>query len=357
MSDPIFFPRAARPSLADIVAGASVAEGADLSLLIDGAAPLDEAEPGEITCLDHPKNLRFLETTRASACFVAARHKSRLSQSTLALVTEEPLRALALALERIFPGAARHGSLFATAGVNPGATIHPEARLEPGVTVDPGVVIGPRVEIGSGSVVGANSVIGADVRIGRDCAIGAQVSISNALIGNRVVLHPGVRIGQAGLDPAGRRQADPGPQANGYERAKAPQIGRVIIQDGVEVGANSTIDRGAMRDTVIGEGAAIGNQVQISHTVTVGRSCIILGQAGVCAATQLGDFVIVGGQAGLAGHLQIGAGARISPQSGVISNVQAQALLGGTPARPFRGWLRELAPLRKIARIRRADRD
>jgi len=189
----------------------------------------------------------------------------------------------------MYPSALRPGSLFAATGVNPGATIHPEARLEPGVVIDPGVVIGPRAEIGSGPIIGANSVIGPGVRIGRECAVGGQTTIVNALIGNRVLLHPGVRIGHAGLCGG----ADPRDEA-----ASAPHIGRVIIQDDVEIGANSTLDRGFSRDTVIGEGTRIGNLVQIGCDATVGRKCKILSQAWIDPSIRLGDFVCVEARAG-----------------------------------------------------------
>ncbi len=358
MTNPAFFSRERPPSLAEIVAcaGARVAEGADLSPLITGGAPLDEAEPGELAFVAHPKDAELLATTRATACFVTPRDAGRVPEGAVALVTEDPERAFARALARIVPAAARPESLFAAAGVNPGASVHPEARLEPGVIVDPGVVIGPRAEIGSGSIIGANSVIGPGVRIGRDCSIGAQVAIVHALIGNRVILHAGARIGQAGFG-----LVDHGPRSRRSATEKTPQIGRVIIQDDVEIGANSSIDRGGMGDTVIGEGAYVGNLAQIAHDVTIGRYCIISAQAGIGASTRLGDFVSVGPQAGLAGRLRIGAGAWISAQSGVISDVPDGVHFGGSPALPLRQWLRSSsnawsARARQAASRRRAIR-
>ncbi|MDQ6703423.1 MAG: UDP-3-O-(3-hydroxymyristoyl)glucosamine N-acyltransferase [Pseudomonadota bacterium] len=287
MSEPVFFPRAARTSLADIVActGAAVLDGADLSAIVSGVAPLDEAGPGELTFLDSPENASLLEISRATACFVTPGDAPRVPKTTLALVMEEPSRGFALALRRLFPQAIRPKSLFHSAGINPGASIHPEARLEQEVIVDPGVVIGPRAEIGSSSIVGANSVIGSDVRIGRDCLIGPQVTITHALIGDRVILHPGVRIGQPSVDfgHAGVALAPRG-------LPKAPRIGRVIIQDGVEIGANSSIDRGAVGDTVIGEETRISNLVRIAANVTIGRHCVIPAQADLSGGARLEDF-------------------------------------------------------------------
>ncbi|MGH6849610.1 MAG: UDP-3-O-(3-hydroxymyristoyl)glucosamine N-acyltransferase [Methylocella sp.] len=276
MSEPVFFPRAARTSLAEIVActGAAVVEGADLSAIVSGVAPLGEAERGELTFLDSPENALLLETSRATACFVTPGDAPRVPKPTLALVMDAPSRGFALAMRRLFPQAIRPKSLFGTAGIDPGASVHPEARLEQDVIVDPGVVIGPRAEIGSGSIVGANSVIGSDVRIGRDCLIGPQATITHALIGDRVILHPGVRIGQPSVD-----FACPGIALAPHRLSWAPMMGRVIIQDGVEIGANSTIDRGAVGDTVIGEETRIGNLVRIAANLTIGRHCVIAAPA------------------------------------------------------------------------------
>ncbi len=287
MSEPVFFPPAVRTSLADIVActGAAADEGADLSAMVSGVALLDEAGPGELTFLDSPENAGLLQTSRATACFVTPDCAPRVPKPTLALVMEEPYRGFALALQRMFPQAIRSKSLLGTAGINPGASIHSEARLEQGVIVDPGVVIGPRAEVGSGSIIGANSVIGSDVRIGRDCLIGPQVTISHALIGDRVILHPGARIGQSATDfrHAGIALPPPG-------LPRAPGIGRVIIQDGVEIGANATIDRGAAGDTVIGEATRIGNLARIAENAAIGRHCVIPAQAGLSSGARLDDF-------------------------------------------------------------------
>jgi UDP-3-O-[3-hydroxymyristoyl] glucosamine N-acyltransferase len=285
MSDPVFFLREMKLSLADLVVltGARMADGLDSSPCVYGGASIEEAEPGDLTYFIDPMQPERLETTRATACFLTERAAARLPARTAALVTEDPAWAFSLAIARMFPSALRAGSLFAATGVNPGATVHPEARLEPGVVIDPGAIIGPRAEVGSGAVIGANSVVGPGVRIGRNCSIGAQATIVNALLGNRIRLHPGARIGQGAL-----RGTRP-------EEATGPSIGRVIIQDDVEIGANSTIDRGFIGDTVIGEGAVIGNLVQICADVTVGRMCRIRAQAFIGEQIRLADFARVGG--------------------------------------------------------------
>ncbi len=286
MSEPFFCSRPIRTSLADIVActGAAVVAGADLSAIVCGVAPLDEAGPGELTFLDPPEIAMLLETSRATACFVTPGDAPRVPKTTVALVMEAPSRGFALAIRRLFPQAIQPRSLFGTAGINPGASIYPEARLEQDVIVDPGVVIGPGAEIGSGSIVGANSAIGSDVRIGRDCLIGPQATITHALIGDRVILHPGVRIGQPSVD-----FSHAGTLAQ-RGAAWPPGIGRVIIQDGVEIGANSTIDRGFVGDTVIGEETRIGNLVRIAANVTIGRYGVVPARAELSGARREGFF-------------------------------------------------------------------
>lgn len=310
MSEPIFLvPAAPRPSLLDLVGltGSEVEPGVDLSIAIRGAASLEEADRGEVTFIEDSRLVERLESTRATACFVAPRHRRHVPATCLALVTEAPTRAFALALAALFPRAARPGSSFATAGTNPGAIIHPEARLEPGVIVDPGAVIGPRVEIGGGSIVGACSVIGPEVRIGRECAIGAQVTIGHALVGNRVVLQTGARIGQDGFSFAA------GPEG----LLKIPHIGRVILQDDVEIGANTTIDRGATRDTMIGEGTKIASQVQLAAGVTIGRHCAIGAQAGLATDACVGDAAVVGAKASLGPRVVVSAGGQVAEGASV----------------------------------------
>ena len=342
MTGPVFFRPSCVPSLAEIVAwtGAVAGEGADLALTIDHVAPLDQAGPGALAFLDNAKYADLLRATRATACLVPARYADRIPVGTVALVAAEPYRACAQVLGRLFPAALRPGSLFGTIGISPGSSVHADARLEAGVVVDPGAVIGPRAEIGAGTILGAHCVIGPDVRIGRDCSIGPQSTIVNAFVGNRVIVHPGVRIGQDGFGFA----------MGGRGHLKVPQIGRVIVQDDVEIGANSTIDRGSNRDTVIGEGTKIDNLVQIGHNVVLGRHCVIVSQTGISGSTTLGDFAVTGGQVGLAGHLTIGAGAQIGAKSGVMNDIPAGERWFGIPAQAAREQFRLHARLRRLGR-------
>lgn len=344
-----FFRRAVTPTLAEIVewTGAKPAGDVDLTATILDVAPLDRARPGDLVFLDNPKYADQLAQTKATACLVGERNVERVPRGVAALVVREPYRACAAVTARLYPEATRPGSWFDSHGVSPGANVHPLARLEPDVVVDPGAVIGPHAEIGAGAVIGPNAVIGPRVRIGRDSAIGAGATVCNALIGDRVIIHPGVRIGQDGfgfaMSPRGHQ--------------KVPQVGRVIIQDDVEIGANSTIDRGANRDTIIGEGAKIDNLVQIAHNVVIGRHCVIVSQVGISGSTVLGDFVVAGGQAGITGHLNIGIGAQIGAQSGVMADVDPGAKVGGSPARDARLWLKGVALVDRMAKSRGKARE
>ncbi len=340
MSEPHFFPIATSLDFGEVAAisGATLPEGVDPARAITGAAALENAGAGDIAYMDNPKYTEALAATSAGLCLVSARFAERVPVGTTALVSPTPYHAFAKVLARFFPSALKPGSIFGSQGVAPGAFVHATAVLEAGVTVDPGAVIGPGAEIGSGTVIASHAVIGPQVRIGRDCSIGAGSTLQAALVGNRVIIHPGVRIGQDGfgfaMSPRGHM--------------KVPQIGRVIIQDDVEIGANTCIDRGASRDTVIGEGTKIDNLVQIGHNVVIGRHCVIVSQVGIAGSTTLEDFVVLGGQVGLAGHLTVGMGAQVAAQSGVAGDIPRGARYGGTPAQPALTWARETALLKSL---------
>lgn len=351
MVEPNFFPRGDALTLREVaaLAGVTLPEGVNPDETIDNAGPLETASTRDIAYMDNQGYIEALEKTRAGFCLVSPRFAARVPKTTLALVTPKPYQVYARVLALMYPSAMRPGSSFDATGISPGSSVHPTARLEPGVIVDPGAVIGPHAEIGSGTVIGANAVIGAHVRIGRDCSIGPQVTVTNAFLGNRVVLLAGVRVGQDGFGYAMGREG----------HAKVPQIGRVIIQDDVDIGANTTIDRGASRDTVIGEGTKIDNLVQIGHNVSIGRHCVIVAHVGIAGSCTLGDFVVMGGKSGASGHLHIGSGAMIAGASHIADDVPAGAKWAGTPAKPMKDWVRELSTLKTLtaqrAKARRGE--
>jgi len=198
-----------------------------------------------------------------------------------------PARAFVTVARTLFPQALRPSSLY-PANDQGNAHVHPSARLEDNVVLEPGAVIGPAAEVGAGTVIAANAVIGTEVRIGRDCSIGAGASIDNALIGDRVIVHAGCRIGQDGFGFA----------MDAERHIKIPQVGRVIIQDDVEIGAGATIDRGFTRDTLIGEGTKIDNLVQVGHNASIGRYCVLAAQTAISGSSTLEDFAVVGARAG-----------------------------------------------------------
>ena len=339
MSEPFFFPPGAPLALPEICAlsGVAIPEGA-LDLRVTAVASLEDAGPGDLAYMDNARYAGALAATHAGICLVSRRFAAKVPTTTCALVVPDPYRAYAAVLGRLYPSALRPGSVFGASGISLGSCLHPTARLESGVTVDPGVVVGPGAEIGCGTVVCAGAVIGPNVRIGRDCSIGPQASVLNALIGNRVIVHAGARIGQDGFG-----------YAMGRQHRKVAQIGRVVIQDDVEIGANTTIDRGGTRDTVIGEGTKIDNLVQIAHNVVIGRHCVVVSQTGISGSTTLEDSVVLAGQVGVVGHVRIGAGSQIAGSSNVSGDVPPGSRWGGTPAKPMREWFRELTTLKALA--------
>jgi UDP-3-O-[3-hydroxymyristoyl] glucosamine N-acyltransferase len=321
-------------SLIASVADAVLPAEAPGERLFRGVAPLQAAGPEEIAFLENRRYTDLLGSTSAGAVIVQPALAPRLRAGAIALCTAEPRVGWARVAALFFPDPAPVAGRHATAVVDPTADVDPSAELGPLCVIGAGAVIGPRCRIGPAAVIGAGVVLGAD------CRIGAHASLSHALVGARVNILPGARIGQEGF---------------GFEPTPAgfltvPQLGRVILEDDVEVGANTTIDRGAGPDTVIGAGSRLDNLVQIGHNVRLGRACVIAGQAGISGSTVLEDFVQMGGQAGLTGHLHIGRGARLGAQAGILTDVAAGADVVGSPAQPVREFFRHVAFLRRLVR-------
>jgi UDP-3-O-[3-hydroxymyristoyl] glucosamine N-acyltransferase len=221
-----------------------------------------------------------------------------------------------------------------------GRLVHQSATIAEGVTIEPGAVVGREAVIGAGSIIAAGATVGYRVVLGADCYVGAGATVTHAVIGKGVIIHSGARIGQDGFGFA----------MSGKGHLKVPQIGSVIIGDNVEIGANTTIDRGSLSDTIIGDGTKIDNQCQIAHNVVIGRHCILVAQTGIAGSSELGDFVVMGARSGVLGHVKIGSGAQIAGMAHVKNDVEPGARMGGTPARPFQEWAREVAAVRKLGR-------
>ena len=334
-----FFELQEQPTAAQIAewTGGEIATGGDETKRITSIAPLHAARDGDLSFLDNTKYLQAFLETKASVVLIAKKFADRVPENVTAIVVQTPYAAYAEVVGRLIPAALKARAEFA--GAQSTAHVHPDARLEEGVRIEPGAVVGPDAQIGMGTLIGANAVIGRSVSIGRECVVGSGATITHALIGDRVIIHPGVRMGQDGfgfaLGPSGHK--------------KVPQIGRVILQDDVEVGANSTIDRGANHDTVVGEGTKIDNLVQIGHNVKIGRHCIIVAQTGISGSAELGDFVLCGGKSGINGHVKIGDAAQIAGTSNVADDVPPGERWAGTPAKPLRDYMREVMALRKLA--------
>jgi len=338
--DARFFSRTGPHSLRAIAlaAEAALAEAAPADRLIRGVAPLQSAGPEEVSFLDNRRYAGLLEATQAGAVIVHPDFLARVPATAAAIVTTEP-----------YVGWAKVSALFhppakAVAGIHPAAIVDARAKVDPGAEIGAGAVIGAQAEIGEGSIIGPLAVIGEGVKIGKFCRIHAHATLSHAVLGDHVVIYPGARIGQDGFGFAITK--------TGF--VAVPQLGRVLIGDGAEIGANCTIDRGSAQDTVIGAGVHIDNLVQIGHNVNIGKASVIVAQAGVSGSTIIEEQVMIAAQAGLTGHLHIGKGARIGAQSGVMADVAAGTEVLGAPAQPAKAFFREVVTLRKLAQARRS---
>jgi UDP-3-O-[3-hydroxymyristoyl] glucosamine N-acyltransferase len=336
VADPRFFTRTAPKSLAEIAGFSGVALPPD----VDGArkivdvAPLQVATAEHLSFFDNRKYLDAFRTSGAGVCFARPNDAQHAPAGMVVLATAEPYKAYALTVQAFYPEAA------ATGQIHPAAVVAPTARIGADTEIAAGAVIEDHAEIGIGCKIGPNAVVGRAVQIGDHTVVGANASLSHCMIGNHVVIYPGVRIGQPGFG-----------FAFNYDRPiKVPQLGRVVIEDYVEIGANSTVDRGAGPDTIIRQGTMIDNLVQIAHNVEIGRGVILAGQAGVSGSTKVGDYTVIGGKAGLTGHITIGKGARIAAASGVMRDVADGESVGGSPALPLRDWLKQTALLNRLLR-------
>jgi len=320
--------------LADLVAGTVEGDG---ERFITGIAPVDRAGPDQITFVVNERYAEKLDPGRVGACLVPL-SGPRYEGLGAFIRVDNPEMALTEVLDLFHPG------------LEPEPAVHPTAQMGRGVKLGEGVWIGPFVTIDDGATIGARSHIGphshvgADAVIGEDCRIADSCSVLRAVrMGGRVRLHSGVRVGVDGFGYA------LGPE--GLKRI--PHVGGCVIEDDVEIGANSTVDRGSLGDTLIGAGTKIDNLVHIGHNVTIGMNCVIVAQVGVAGSSRIGDGVQLGGQAGIAGHLSIGSGARVAAQAGVIGNVPAGAEYSGYPARPHREALRASAQASRMTELRR----
>jgi UDP-3-O-[3-hydroxymyristoyl] glucosamine N-acyltransferase len=322
------------PHPLDVVAAAAGCEPLAEQLVLSGLASLSAAQPDEISFLGSPKNQALLECTRAGAVLVSPAMRDHVPAGSVALVTADPVASWARVAALFHPVRATRP------GIHPSASVADDAVIDPTAEISAQSVVGAQAEIGPGCHIGPGAVIGDGVVLGPDCRVGAHASITHAWLGARVYVYAGARVGQEGFGfthtPTGF--------------LSTPQLGGVILEDDVEVGANTTIDRGTLRDTVIGAGTRLDNLVQVAHNVRIGRHCAIAAQVGIAGSVEIDDFVVIGGQAGIAEHMSIGAGSRVGAQSGVMSVLAPGSVVVGSPARPVREVFREIAMVKKMAR-------
>lgn len=338
MADPRFFDRQGPFALRDVLAGLDVENlsGAPAERQFQDVAPIDTAGPTDISFLDNPKYLGAFKATRAGACFVDPSNTEHCPKGTVPLETKTPYLAFAQAARIFYP-------TESALPVDPeGPILHPTAQIAKDCVIAPGASIGPNAEIGEGTVIGPNVCIGRGVVIGSQCTIHHAATITHAIVGDRVEIGAGVRIGQCGFGFA--------PNPPGF--VAVPQLGRVMIGNDVNIGANTTIDRGAGPDTVIGDHCRLDNLVQIAHNVVLGKGCVLAAQVGISGSARVGDYVVMAGQVGLAGHLNVASGITLAGKSGVTHDLLEPGTYGGFPAVPVRDWRIKVATLSRLAKKR-----
>lgn len=339
MADARFFSNHGPFTVSDLAAatGAALSARVDGSYVLNDVSPLDRASATDVSFFDNSKYIDQFTNSHAGACFLRSKYADSAPKTMIALLTEDPYRCYAIAAQKFYPPVKGLSAIASSAVIDPSAT------LGNGVGIGPGAVIGAHVKIGARSSIGANTVIADGVEIGENTHIGAVCTLSHAVVGNRVIIHRGVHIGQDGFGFALGREG----------HIKVPQLGRVLISDDVEIGSGTTIDRGTGPDTSIGEGAKIDNLVQIGHNVQIGRRAVVVAQCGISGSTRVGDGAVLAGQVGLAGHIKIGAGAKIAAKSGVMDDIPPGSSYGGYPAVPVVDWHRQTIALSRIIKPKR----
>lgn len=335
MTDLRFFQRAGPFPLGEIAAhiGAEMDNSSSADFPIHDVAALDSAEPGEISLFSDAKYADALARTRASVVITDQKLRGHEHNGTWLMLSANPRLAFAQVGHMFYPPTPL------SAGLQPLVPVHPSATVGEGTQIAQGGEIRSGVKIGRKCSIGPGVVIGAGVEIGDDCTIGPNCTITHALIGNRVTFGPGNSIGNAGFSFV--------PSSKGLLRV--PQLGRVIIEDDVEFGANCVVDRGAIGDTQIGRGCRFDGLIHVGHNVKMGQFCIVVAQAGIAGSTTIGPGVMIGGQAGISDHLTIGAAARLAARAGVTRDVLPGETVGGYPALPIKQWHRQVAWLKKMA--------
>lgn len=338
MADPKFYNVQGPFKLKDVTKGtlASLPEGNAGENEVAGVAPLGEAGPTDITFFHNAKYVESLAKTKAAACIVHPDFVDKLPENVIPLPSEKPYRAYAQLAAKFYPAPETE------AFTSPQAAVHPSAKVGEGCYIGHFAVVEEGVTLGAGVYVGHHAVISRGVEIGTGTRIESHVTISHAIVGKGVLIKAGAKIGQKGF----------GFHMDEMGHLNVPQIGRVIIEDDAEIGANTTIDRGSGHDTVIGQGSRLDNQIQIGHNVKIGQHCVIVAQVGIAGSTELGNFVAIGGQAGLGGHLKIGDGVQMMARTAIMRDVEDGEKVAGAPGISPREFFRETIAVAKLAKTR-----
>src|SRR3989454_3112958 len=308
------------------------------TVTVAGIAPLQRAGPGDLSFLASPRYVPYFQRTSASVVLVAPSLESSEGGPETRIIVDDPYAALLVVLPVLYPQAVWE------AGVHPTAVVGQGATWQEPVAIGPHVVIGRGVQLGRNVRIGAGCVLEDGVAVGDDTQLYPGVTLyAGTALGKRVIVHAGAVLGSDGFGCI--------PGEAGEAHRKIPHVGRCLIGDDIEIGANTCVDRGSVDDTVIGSGTKIDNLVHIAHNVRIGARCLIMAQAGVAGSVQVEDDVIIGGQVGVSDHLTIGRGARLLVQSGHIANVPPEATMFGTPSRAHREYLRAQVAMYRLAEI------
>lgn len=336
MPDKRFFRKSGTYSATELAerVGGELLNCPDPDMVIADIASVEEATASDICFVENRRYVGALVLSAAAVCILPRNIVDRAPEGLALIVSDRPRRAFAKIATLFYP------EERPATGVSPTASIDAAATMGEGCSIGPGAVISAGAMLGDGVTVGANAIVGENVEVGAGTVVGENASLSHCLIGARAVIYPGARIGTCGfgfeIDEAGV--------------IKMPQLGRAIIEDDVEIGANSCVDRGSGPDTTIGRGTMIDNLVQIGHNVQVGKGCIICGQAGIAGSAKIGNYVVIAGQVGLAGHIELGDGVQVAAQSGVTSTTAPGEKIGGSPAVPIREFRRQVAAIKSLGR-------
>lgn len=310
----------------------------NLDFVIRRVCPLDIAEDADITFCTNNKYLKQLALSKAVACFVSKENATSVPEHMIALVSDNPYYSYALAMEMFYA--------LKYVPKSQSNLIAPNSVIADSAVIGAGAVIGDNAKIGESTIIEPGAVIGAGVVIGRNCRIGSNVTINFAHIGDKVVILPGAQIGQDGFGFATHQG----------KHKKILHVGAVRIGNDVEIGANTTIDRGVYNDTIIEDGVRIDNLVQLGHNVRIGSGSVIVSQAGIAGSSKTGQYCVIGGQVGIAGHVTLGNQVQIAAQGGVISDLEDGSIMGGTPCVPLRQWHKQSIMLKKLASGKLNDR-